>query len=195
MDNHYGVLFVSLEMSRLELAERMLCSRGKINGHNLRNGTTPQAVAIGLVGPAARACGLVRDVRFDHPAIPDTLSRAEVDFTTDYFLVGVVEDIEGKSSGSKGERRPGFAVIRSISTPEVEVRNPTGDIDDPDRLKLRSQADAAVKPETKDAPADAPAGGGRGLGGGAGGAGPGGPGGGAGGGASGSRGSGGGGAK
>lgn len=32
------VLFVSLEMSRLELAERMLCSRGRINGHNLRNG-------------------------------------------------------------------------------------------------------------------------------------------------------------
>jgi Ni,Fe-hydrogenase III large subunit len=27
-----------------------------------------QAVGIGLVGPAARACGLVRDVRFDHPA-------------------------------------------------------------------------------------------------------------------------------
>lgn len=27
-----------------------------------------QARAIGLVGPAARACGLVRDVRFDHPA-------------------------------------------------------------------------------------------------------------------------------
>jgi len=26
------------------------------------------AEAIGLVGPAARACGLVRDVRFDHPA-------------------------------------------------------------------------------------------------------------------------------
>jgi Ni,Fe-hydrogenase III large subunit len=28
----------------------------------------PQAAAIGLVGPAARACGLVRDVRYDHPA-------------------------------------------------------------------------------------------------------------------------------
>jgi Ni,Fe-hydrogenase III large subunit len=27
-----------------------------------------QAVEIGLVGPAARACGLVRDVRYDHPA-------------------------------------------------------------------------------------------------------------------------------
>ncbi|MHB9008930.1 MAG: hydrogenase large subunit [Limisphaerales bacterium] len=26
-----------------------------------------QAIALGLVGPAARGCGLVRDVRFDHP--------------------------------------------------------------------------------------------------------------------------------
>jgi Ni,Fe-hydrogenase III large subunit len=30
--------------------------------------TPEQANEIGLVGPAARACGLVRDVRFDHPA-------------------------------------------------------------------------------------------------------------------------------
>lgn len=27
-----------------------------------------QAVEIGMVGPAARACGLVRDIRYDHPA-------------------------------------------------------------------------------------------------------------------------------
>jgi len=31
-------LFVSLEMSRLELVERMLCSHGRINGHKLRGG-------------------------------------------------------------------------------------------------------------------------------------------------------------
>ncbi|MFO1476905.1 MAG: hydrogenase [Verrucomicrobiota bacterium] len=30
--------------------------------------TQEQALELGLVGPAARACGLVRDVRFDHPA-------------------------------------------------------------------------------------------------------------------------------
>ena len=30
--------------------------------------TTQQAQELGLVGPAARACGLVRDVRFDHPS-------------------------------------------------------------------------------------------------------------------------------
>jgi replicative DNA helicase len=33
------VLFVSLEMSSLELADRMLCSVARVNGHRLRNGT------------------------------------------------------------------------------------------------------------------------------------------------------------
>ena len=33
------VLFVSLEMSGIELAERMLCSISRVNGHRLRNGT------------------------------------------------------------------------------------------------------------------------------------------------------------
>ncbi|MEK6239597.1 MAG: replicative DNA helicase, partial [Planctomycetales bacterium] len=32
------VLFVSLEMSKLELAERILCSFAEVNGHHLRNG-------------------------------------------------------------------------------------------------------------------------------------------------------------
>lgn len=43
MGEKHGVLFVSLEMSRLELAERMLCSRGRINGHSLRGGTLSQS--------------------------------------------------------------------------------------------------------------------------------------------------------
>lgn len=33
------VLFISLEMSGIELADRMLCSLAKVNGHRLRNGT------------------------------------------------------------------------------------------------------------------------------------------------------------
>ncbi|HEV7282149.1 MAG TPA: replicative DNA helicase [Pirellulaceae bacterium] len=33
------VLFVSLEMSSIELAERMLCSIARVNGHRLRNGS------------------------------------------------------------------------------------------------------------------------------------------------------------
>ncbi|GAB5404784.1 MAG: replicative DNA helicase [Aureliella sp.] len=36
------VLFVSLEMSGIELADRLLCSVAKVNGHQLRNGTISQ---------------------------------------------------------------------------------------------------------------------------------------------------------
>ena len=39
-------------------------SRFEHTGHLHAN----QAAELGLVGPAARACGIVRDVRFDHPA-------------------------------------------------------------------------------------------------------------------------------
>lgn len=35
---------------------------------NVGRVSSGQALEIGLVGPAARACGLVRDVRYDHPA-------------------------------------------------------------------------------------------------------------------------------
>src|SRR3712207_8060242 len=33
-----AVLFVSLEMGQLELAERLLCARSKVDGHKLRTG-------------------------------------------------------------------------------------------------------------------------------------------------------------
>ena len=53
---HQGVptLFVSLEMSSMELADRLLCSVGRINGHRLRNGTLPagRAAAAGRRLPA-----------------------------------------------------------------------------------------------------------------------------------------------
>ncbi len=41
LDQKIPVLFVSLEMSALELADRLLCSVGRINGHKLRNGRLP----------------------------------------------------------------------------------------------------------------------------------------------------------
>jgi replicative DNA helicase len=39
MKQRRPVLFVSLEMSGIELADRMLCSLSRVNGHKLRNGT------------------------------------------------------------------------------------------------------------------------------------------------------------
>jgi len=38
VDQKMGVLFVSLEMGQLELAERLLCARSRVDGHKLRTG-------------------------------------------------------------------------------------------------------------------------------------------------------------
>ena len=42
IDLRQPVLFVSLEMAGLELADRLLCSSAQVNGHRLRNGTISQ---------------------------------------------------------------------------------------------------------------------------------------------------------
>ncbi|MBM4092195.1 MAG: replicative DNA helicase, partial [Planctomycetes bacterium] len=47
-------LFVSLEMSSMELADRLLCSVGRINSHRLRNGTLPQEDRRRLVAVAGK---------------------------------------------------------------------------------------------------------------------------------------------
>jgi replicative DNA helicase len=48
-----AVLFVSLEMAAIELADRMLCSRARVNGHRLRNGTISNDDLKRLVDTAA----------------------------------------------------------------------------------------------------------------------------------------------
>jgi len=46
------VLFVSLEMSGIELADRMLCSLARVNGHKLRNGSISSDDRERLIGKA-----------------------------------------------------------------------------------------------------------------------------------------------
>ncbi len=52
-----GVLFVSLEMSSIELADRMLCSSAEVNGQRLRNGTISNEDRRKLVEKAAEMSG------------------------------------------------------------------------------------------------------------------------------------------
>ena len=60
-----------------------------------------QAEAIGLVGPAARACGLVRDVRYDHPAGWYRFAQAPVTVWPggDVFARARVRSLEIQRSG------------------------------------------------------------------------------------------------
>jgi len=63
--------------------------------------TPAQAAEIGLVGLAARACGLVRDVRYDHPAGWHRFAQAPVAVwpSGDVFARARVRSLEIKRSG------------------------------------------------------------------------------------------------
>jgi replicative DNA helicase len=52
LQQNVPALFVSLEMSSLELADRLLCSVARVNGHRLRNGTVSQDDRLKLVEKA-----------------------------------------------------------------------------------------------------------------------------------------------
>jgi replicative DNA helicase len=52
MKQNIPALFVSLEMSSLELADRLLCSVARVNGHRIRSGTVSQEDRLKLVGKA-----------------------------------------------------------------------------------------------------------------------------------------------
>lgn len=54
IDNQEPVLFVSLEMSSLELGDRLLCSRARVNSHRLRNGKITAEESRSLVETAAQ---------------------------------------------------------------------------------------------------------------------------------------------
>lgn len=63
--------------------------------------TPAQANEIGMVGPAARACGLVRDVRYDHPAGWHRFAQAPVTVWPggDVFARARVRSLEIQRSG------------------------------------------------------------------------------------------------
>ena len=69
LDGGAGVLFVSLEMGQLELAERLLCSKSKVDGDKLRKGK-------GLGTREMKQLGEAYDVLRDAPLyIDDTPAR------------------------------------------------------------------------------------------------------------------------
>ncbi|MFA5057372.1 MAG: NADH-quinone oxidoreductase subunit C [Opitutaceae bacterium] len=76
-----------------------------------------QAAELGLVGPAARACGLVRDVRYDHPAGWHRLAQAPVAVwpSGDVFARARVRWLEVQRSGQ-------LLTEQLAAQPEGEIR-------------------------------------------------------------------------
>jgi replicative DNA helicase len=56
MDQNLPTLFTSLEMSSLELADRLLCAAARVNGHRLRNGTISNDDRARLIETASHIC-------------------------------------------------------------------------------------------------------------------------------------------
>ncbi|WZP00479.1 replicative DNA helicase [Isosphaeraceae bacterium EP7] len=52
LEQKLGVLFVSLEMGQLELAERLLCSRSRVDNHKLRTGQNFRGQDMAMLGKA-----------------------------------------------------------------------------------------------------------------------------------------------
>jgi len=77
-----------------------------------------QAAEIGLVGPAARACGLVRDVRYDHPAGWHRFAQAPVAVwpSGDVFARARVRSLEIQRSGE-------YLREQLASAPDGELRD------------------------------------------------------------------------
>lgn len=83
--------------------------------------TDEQAVEIGLVGPAARASGLVRDVRYDHPAGWHRFAQAPVAVWPggDVFARARVRSLEVQRSGQ-------FLIEQLAAAPEGPVAGEAG---------------------------------------------------------------------
>jgi Ni,Fe-hydrogenase III large subunit len=76
-----------------------------------------QAAEIGLVGPAARACGLVRDIRYDHPVGWHRFAQAPIAVwpSGDVFARARVRSLEIQRSGE-------YLLEQLAMAPESELR-------------------------------------------------------------------------
>jgi len=106
-------------LAEVEQASEWLWDAASVRARFEGSGTLSpdQASELGLVGPAARACGLVRDVRYDHPAGWHRLAQAPVAVwpSGDVFARARVRWLEVQRSGQLVKEQLGAA-------PEGEIR-------------------------------------------------------------------------
>lgn len=77
--------------------------------------------------------------------VDDRRSGGEsIDFTTDFYVASIVEDLDQKPSGDR-TRKPAIVVVRPLSGGPDEVRSPDADQNDSARIELRDQASMAAE--------------------------------------------------
>ncbi len=83
----------------------------------------------------------------------DSSGPEAVDFTTDFFLLDIVEDLDPARGASGGSgKRGGIAIVAPVGGGPPDARVPANEMGSPDRLRLRMLAEAAKA--TADAGAD-----------------------------------------
>jgi hypothetical protein len=91
---------------------------------------------------------------------------SSIDFTTEYYLVDVVEDVLGGRGAGRGDastrERRAIAIIAPLGRDGVEYRMPTDDLNEPERRKLAEEAAAAAAVPASGDPGAGDAGVGRG---------------------------------
>jgi Ni,Fe-hydrogenase III large subunit len=94
---------LKVALAEVERAAAWLFDAASVRTRFENTGTVypKQATELGLVGPAARACGVVRDVRYDHPAGWHRMAQAPVAVWPggDVFARARVRSLEVQRSG------------------------------------------------------------------------------------------------
>jgi Ni,Fe-hydrogenase III large subunit len=123
---------LGVALAEMEQAASWLWDAASVRSRFESTGTVfaAQAVEIGLVGPAARACGLVRDVRYDHPAGWHRFAQVPVSVWPggDVFARARVRWLECQRSGQ-------FLREQLAAPVEGEIRAPIGPLA-PDTLAV-----------------------------------------------------------
>jgi replicative DNA helicase len=116
VENKRGVLLVSLEMGRHELAERLLCARSKVDGHKLRTGRNFGARDMALLGKG------FDELRVAPIDIDDTPARNMLQITANarrlklrkqisMVVIDYIQLIDSESTESRDSRQEQIAKI------------------------------------------------------------------------------------
>jgi replicative DNA helicase len=130
VEQQTGALFVSLEMGQLELAERLLCARSRVDGDKLRKGRgigTKEMRDLGIAYDALRAAPIFID---DTPArsmmqITANARRLKLRQNIGLIVVDYIQLIEPESGDGRENRQEQIAKIsRRLKTLARELNVP-----------------------------------------------------------------------
>ena len=130
LDQESGVLFVSLEMGKIELAERLLCSRSKVDGDKLRKGRGIGAREMTMLSRAYDEMRVAPIFIDDTPArnmmqISANARRLKMRHKVGMIVIDYIQLIEPEAGENRDSRQEQIAKIsRRLKTLARELHVP-----------------------------------------------------------------------